>query len=151
MSRYEAQIVWRCDGDFASNRYSRRHEWRFDGGAVVAGSASPQIVPEPLSDAAAVDPEEALVASAASCHMLWLLSLARAAGLSVESYSDKAEAEMGRIAPGRTAITRITLRPKISWSGPAPDAETLERLHHEAHERCFIANSLNSEIVVEPA
>jgi organic hydroperoxide reductase OsmC/OhrA len=151
MSRYEAQIVWRCDGDFASNRYSRRHEWRFDGGAVVAGSASPQIVPEPLSDAAAVDPEEALVASAASCHMLWLLSLARAAGLSVESYCDKAEAEMGRIAPGRTAITRITLRPKISWSGPAPDAETLERLHHEAHERCFIANSLNSEIVVEPA
>jgi len=150
MSRHEAEIVWRCDGDFASNRYSRRHEWRFDGGAVVAGSASPQIVPLPLSDAAAVDPEEALVASAASCHMLWFLSLAQSAGLAVEAYSDKAEAEMGRIAPGRTAITRITLRPDITFSGPAPDAETLARLHDEAHERCFIANSLKTEIVVEP-
>jgi len=150
MSRHEAEIVWRCDGDFASNRYSRWHEWRFDGGAVVAGSASPHIVPPPLADAAAVDPEEALVASTASCHMLWFLSLAQAAGFEVESYSDKAEAEMGRIAPGRTAITRITLRPRVSCSGAAPDAETLARLHHEAHERCFIANSLKSEIVVEP-
>ena len=150
MSRHEAEIVWRSDGEFASGRYSRRHEWRFDGGAVVAGSASPQVVPPPLSDAAAVDPEEALVASAASCHMLWFLSLAQAAGLEVESYSDKAEAEMGRIAPGRTAITRITLRPKITYSGSPPDAATSGRLHHEAHERCFIANSLKSEIIVEP-
>lgn len=151
MSRHEAQVDWRSDGEFASNRYSRRHEWRFDGGAVVTASASPDVVPLPMSDAAGVDPEEALVASVASCHMLWFLSLAQAAGLEVESYSDKAEGEMGRIAPGRMAITRITLRPDIAFAGAAPDAETLARLHHEAHERCFIANSLKTEIVVEPA
>ena len=151
MSRHEAEIVWRSDGEFASGKYSRRHEWRFDGGAVVAGSASPHVVPLPMSDAAAVDPEEALIASAASCHMLWFLSLAQAAGIEIESYSDKAEAEMGRIGPGRTAITRITLRPRIAFAGAAPDAETLERLHHDAPDRCFIANSLTSEIVVEPA
>ena len=151
MSRHEAEIVWRSDGEFASGKYSRRHEWRFDGGAVVAGSASPHVVPLPMSDAAAVDPEEALIASAASCHMLWFLSLAQARGIEVDSYSDRAEGEMGRIGPGRTAITRITLRPRIVFAGPAPDAETLQRLHHEAHERCFIANSLKSEIVVEPS
>ena len=151
MSRHEAEIVWRSDGEFASGKYSRRHEWRFDGGAVVAGSASPHVVPLPMSDAAAVDPEEALIASAASCHMLWFLSLAQAQGIEVLSYADKAEGEMGRIGPGRTAITRITLRPRIVFAGTAPDAETLERLHHEAHERCFIANSLKSEIVVQPS
>ena len=149
MSRHEAEIVWRSDGAFASGRYSRRHEWRFDGGAVVAGSASPQVVPLPLSDAAAVDPEEALVASAASCHMLWFLSLAQAEGIEVRSYSDRADGEMGRIAPGRMALTRITLRPEIAFAGPSPDPETLARLHHQAHERCFIANSLKTEIVVE--
>ena len=150
MSRHEAEISWRSDGEFVSGRYSRRHAWRFDGGAVVTASASPDIVAVPMSDPAGVDPEEALVASAASCHMLWFLSLAREAGLAVESYSDKAEGEMGRIAPGRIAITRITLRPDIAFAGPAPDPATLARLHHEAHERCFIANSLKTEIVVEP-
>jgi organic hydroperoxide reductase OsmC/OhrA len=151
MSRHEAQVDWRSDGEFASGRYSRRHEWRFDGGAVVTASASPDVVPQPLTDPMGVDPEEALVASTASCHMLWFLSLAQAAGLAVESYSDKAEGEMGRVAPGRMAITRITLRPAIAFAGTAPDAETLARLHHQAHERCFIANSLKTEIVVEPA
>ena len=146
-----AAISWRSDGEFASGRYSRRHEWRFDGGAVVAASASPDVVPVPMSDPAGVDPEEALVASVASCHMLWFLSLAQAAGLDVASYADKAVGEMGRIAPGRMAITRITLRPSIAFAGPPPDAETLARLHHDAHERCFIANSLKTEIVVEPA
>ena len=151
MSRHEATIGWRSDGEFASGRYSRRHEWRFDGGALVTASASPHVVAQPMSDPAGVDPEEALVASAASCHMLWFLSLAQAAGLDVASYADSAVGEMGRVAPGRTAITRITLRPEIAFAGPAPDAATLERLHHEAHERCFIANSLKTEIVVEPA
>lgn len=149
MSRHIAEILWESDGGFAAGSYSRRHEWRFDGGAVVAGSASPAIVPEPMSDPAAVDPEEALAASAASCHMLWFLSLAQEAGLDVASYRDRAEAEMGRIAPGRIAITRIVLRPAIAFNGPAPDAAEIGRLHHEAHERCFIANTLNCEIVVE--
>ena len=150
MSRHEATIDWRSDGAFASGSYSRRHLWRFDGGAVVTASASPDVVPTPMSDPAGVDPEEALVASVASCHMLWFLSLAQAAGLDVESYADAAIGEMGRIAPGRMAITRITLRPAIAFAGSSPDAETLARLHHDAHERCFIANSLKTEIVVEP-
>ena len=149
MSRHQATISWRSDGAFASGDYSRRHEWRFDGGAVVPASASPDVVRPPKSDPAGVDPEEALIASAASCHMLWFLSLAQAAGLVVESYEDDAVADMGRIAPGRMAITRIVLRPAIAFAGSPPDEETLERLHHEAHERCFIANTLNCEVVVE--
>ncbi len=150
MSRHTAEIRWTSDGDFLSGKYSRRHEWRFDGGAIVAGSSSPTVVPEPMSDPGAIDPEEALVASAASCHMLWFLALAQGAGLDVESYSDSAEAEMGRIGPGRTAITKITLRPRIAFAGSPPDADALDRLHHQAHERCFIANTLNCEILVEP-
>jgi organic hydroperoxide reductase OsmC/OhrA len=150
MSSHEASIAWRSDGEFASGRYSRRHEWRFDGGAAVIASSSPDVVPVPMSDAFGVDPEEALVASVASCHMLWFLSLAQQAGLDVESYSDNAVGEMGRIAPGRMALTRITLRPAIAFAGPPPSAETLARLHEQVHERCFIANSLNTEIVVEP-
>ena len=150
VSRHLARISWRSDGAFASGGYSRRHEWRFDGGAVVAGSASPAIVPEPMSDPAAIDPEEALAASAASCHMLWFLSLAQQAGLEVELYADAAEGEMGRIGPGRMAVTRIRLRPDIAFSGRAPAADELARLHALAHERCFIANSLKTEIVVEP-
>ncbi|MEA3050503.1 MAG: hypothetical protein QOG84_2339 [Sphingomonadales bacterium] len=150
MSRHVAEIVWRSDGAFASGGYSRRHEMRFDGGAIVTGSSSPDVVPAPLSDPAGVDPEEALVAATASCHMLWFLDLARRAGLDVAAYRDRAEGEMGRNAAGKTAIVRIVLRPEIDFAGAAPDAAAVERVHHEAHERCFIANSLNSEIVVEP-
>ena len=149
MSRHTAAIAWRSDGGFADNSYSRRHVWRFDGGAEVLASASPDVVPVPRSDPAGVDPEEALAASAASCHMLWFLSLAQEAGLAVESYEDEAVAEMGRTGPGRYAITRIALRPRIVFAGRQPDPAELDRLHHEAHERCFIANTLKCEIVVE--
>lgn len=150
MSVHRATVDWRSDGQFASGRYSRRHEWRFDGGAAVVGSSSPDVVPVPLSDPAGVDPEEALVASVSSCHMLWFLSLAQAEGLDIASYSDEAEGVMGRLGPGKMALTRITLRPAIAFTGSPPDASTLDRLHHDAHERCFIANSLKTEIVVEP-
>jgi organic hydroperoxide reductase OsmC/OhrA len=149
MSRHGAEIAWTCAGGFADNSYSRRHRISFDGGATLVGSSSPAIVPEPMSDPAGVDPEEALAASAAACHMLWFLSLAQAAGLMVESYADKAEAELGRVGPGRLAITRIVLRPRIAFAGAAPDAAALASLHHEAHERCFIANSLKCEIVID--
>jgi organic hydroperoxide reductase OsmC/OhrA len=149
MSKHSATVEWKSDGAFASGRYSRRHLWRFDGGAVVPGSASPHVVAKPMSDPSAVDPEEALVAAVSSCHMLWFLSLAQAEGLEVQSYSDAAEGEMGRIGPGRLAITRIVLRPEIAFAGSAPDSAALDRLHHLAHERCFIANSLKSEVVVE--
>ena len=148
MSHHTAAISWRSDGGFADNSYSRRHLWRFDGGAEVVASASPDVVPVPRSDPAGVDPEEALVASTAACHMLWFLSLAQEAGLEVESYADEAVAEMGRTGPGKYAITRITLRPRIAFAGRRPDEAELARLHHAAHERCFIANTLNCEIVV---
>jgi organic hydroperoxide reductase OsmC/OhrA len=149
VSRHTAAIFWRSDGGFADNSYSRRHVWRFDGGAEVVGSSSPDVVPVPRSDPFGVDPEEALAASAAACHMLWFLSLAQEAGLVVDSYEDEAVAEMGRAGPGKYAIVKITLRPRIAFSGPAPDKAALDRLHHDAHERCFIANTLNCPIVVE--
>lgn len=149
MSKHEARIEWRSDGRFTEGKYSRGHSWHFDGGAEVRGSSSPFVVPEPMSDPAGVDPEEALIASASSCHMLWFLSLAREAGLDIVSYSDRAGGVMGKDKDGRIAITRITLRPDIVFAGRQPDPEEIAALHHEAHEKCFIANSLKSEIVVE--
>jgi len=151
VANYVATVSWVSDGEFSSGRYSRAHEWSFDGGTMVRGSSSPSVVPEPMSDPVAVDPEEALIASASSCHMLWFLSLAQKAGLDVRSYRDEAVGVMGKDEWGRIAITRITLRPNIVFAGPEPSEEDLARLHHEAHDRCFIANSLRSEIVVEPA
>lgn len=149
MAEHLATIEWRSDGGFREGRYSRAHSWRFDGGAVVPASASPHVVREPMSDPAGVDPEEALVASASSCHMLWFLHLARDAGLDVAAYRDPAVGTMGKDERGRMGVIRIALRPEIEFAGEAPDPETLARLHHEAHERCFIANSLRTEIVVE--
>jgi organic hydroperoxide reductase OsmC/OhrA len=144
-----ATVEWRSDGGFREGRYSRAHRWTFDGGAVVPASASPHVVAPPMSDPAGVDPEEALVASVSSCHMLWFLHLARDAGLDVAAYRDEARGTMGKDDRGRMAVTRIVLRPQIEFAGEAPEAEALERLHHEAHEKCFIANSLRTEIVVE--
>jgi organic hydroperoxide reductase OsmC/OhrA len=150
MAKHQATISWVLDGEFVSGGYSRGHEWRFDGGAVVRASSSPEVVPVPMSDPFGVDPEEALIASVSSCHMLWFLSLAQAAGLDVRSYTDEAEADLGRIAPGRMAVTRITLRPDIAFNGRDPDATELDRLHHQAHEKCFIANALKAEVAIEP-
>ena len=151
MSSYEAHVEWRLrDGEsFADNRYSRAHSWRFDGGATVEASSSPHVVPLPWSNPAGVDPEEALVASVSSCHMLWFLSLAAKAGHTVSNYSDKASGLMAKDERGLIAMTRITLSPSITFAdGKGPDAGGLAALHHEAHEKCFIANSLRTEIVV---
>lgn len=149
MGKHGASVRWLSDGEFRSGRYSRAHEWLFDGGVVVRASSSPSVVPLPMSDAAGIDPEEALVASASACHMLWFLSLAQAAGFDVERYEDEAEGRLGKDERGRVAITRITLRPRIAFAGRAPEGEELARLHGEAHDKCFIANSLRSEIVIE--
>jgi organic hydroperoxide reductase OsmC/OhrA len=149
MAKHDALIIWRSDGDFATGRYARAHEWRFDGGAIVPASSSPSVVPVPMSDPAGVDPEEALIASAASCHMLWFLDLARRAGFVVESYSDAAQGKVGQDDHGRMAILAITLRPEIMFAGTPPTRDELDHLHHEAHERCFIANSLRARIDVE--
>ena len=149
MPDYLATVEWRSDGRFREGRYSRAHSLTFDGGAVVPGSASPHVVAPPMSDPAGVDPEEALVASASACHMLWFLHLARDSGLDVAAYRDEARGTMGRDERGRMSMTRIVLRPEIAFAGEAPAAEVLQRLHRDAHERCFIANSLRTEIVVE--
>lgn len=150
MAEYVATIEWRRgDQLFADNRYSRAHDWRFDGGALVRGSSAPSSVPVPMSDAAAVDPEEAVVAAASSCHMLFFLAFAAKAGFIVDRYLDQAVGTLGKDDRGRIALTEIVLRPAISWGGAAPDAATLADLHHRAHDACYIANSLRAEIRVE--
>jgi organic hydroperoxide reductase OsmC/OhrA len=151
MSAHTATVRWqRNDADFAGGRYSRRHEWRFDGGAVVAASPSPQVVAPPWSDASAIDPEEAFVAAISSCHMLWFLSLAAERGFVVDRYEDDAVGTMARIAPQRQAIAEVVLRPRVEFAtGHAADANALAALHEAAHERCFIANSVTTAIRVE--
>lgn len=150
MSRHDAEIVWTADGPFTTGHYSRAHAWHFDGGQIVRGSSSPHVVREPMSDPFGVDPEEALVASVAACHMLWFLDLARRAGLDVAAYRDSASGEMGRNADGKTALTRITLHPITTFAGRQPEPAELDALHAQAHDACFIANSLKTQIVVEP-
>ena len=151
MATHTATVRWSASPgeDYARGQYGRAHEWRFDGGAVVLASASPHVVPAPWSDAAGVDPEEAFVASLSSCHMLFFLDFARRAGVVVTSYEDDAEGVMEKGADGRVRITKVTLRPRIEFGGEAPDQAALDDLHHKAHEACFIANSVTSEVVVE--
>lgn len=152
MATHHATIRWFASPgeDYAKGQYSRAHSWSFDGGAIVPASASPHIVPMPWADPDAIDPEEAFVASAASCHMLFFLDFARRAGLVVTGYEDEAEGEMHKGSDGKVRITRIALRPKIMFGGGGPDQAVLDDLHHKAHEACFIANSITSEIVIEP-
>jgi organic hydroperoxide reductase OsmC/OhrA len=152
MSTHHATIRWFASPgeDYAKGQYSRAHSWSFDGGAIVAASAAPHIVPMPWADPDAVDPEEAFVASASACHMLFFLDYARRSGLIVTGYEDEAEGLMEKGADGKTRITRITLRPRIAYGGDAPDPAKLDELHHKAHEACFIANSITSEVVIEP-
>jgi organic hydroperoxide reductase OsmC/OhrA len=151
MSRHTATIHWaRGDAAFTDRRYSRAHAWHFDGGAVVPASSSPQVVRVPFSDASAVDPEEAFVAALSSCHMLWFLDLAAQAGWCVDRYHDEAEGLMQRDAAGHDWIARVVLRPQVAFAGERqPDAGALAELHHRAHESCFLARSVRSEVVVE--
>ena len=153
MSEFTATIHWQRDAQaaFTDNHYNRRHDWRFDGGAVVPGSSSPHSVPLPYSDASAVDPEEAFVASISSCHMLWFLHLAAQAGWVVDDYCDAAVGVMARNGQGRLAMTRVTLRPAVRFGSPRrPTTEQLQHLHHSAHDECYIANSVRSEVLCEP-
>ena len=148
MGQHSAKISWHRNGvEFTDQRYSRAHEWHFDGGARVEASASPANVPEPYSVPAAIDPEEALIAATSSCHMLWFLALAAGRGILVDSYIDEATGLLGEDQPGRHAFTRITLNPQISFSGTQPSAGEIAALHGEAHANCFIANSLRCEVV----
>ena len=154
MSQYQATIDWRRDGaDFSKGRYSRAHRWTLDCGTVLAASASPSVVPLPYSEEKAIDPEEAFVASISSCHMLWFLDIARQAGFVVDSYSDTARGVMTTQDGGGLWVSRVDLYPVTAWGGEPPDRSALEALHHKAHEMCFIANSVQTEIVthLQPA
>lgn len=152
MAHYTAEIQWSRQGAaFVDNRYSRAHTWRFDGGAEVHASSSPRVVPVPMSDSSGVDPEEAFVASLASCHMLWFLAIAAKRGFVVEAYEDEAEGTMGPNDAGRMAMTRVILRPRVEFSGAKiPTSADLDAMHHEAHAKCFIAASVLTEVLVEP-
>ena len=150
MSQHTATISWKDTGtEFMQGRFSRAHSWTFDGGLTVPGSASPAVVRPPLSDPAAVDPEEAFVASLSSCHMLTFLHLARRAGFHVQSYDDAAVGEMTKNEKGVPFISVVTLNPRIVYGGEKrPSAEELAHLHHESHEQCFIAQSVKTEVKV---
>ena len=152
MSGYVATVEWERDGArFTDNRYSRGHRWRFDGGLEVPASASPHVVPLPMSVAAAVDPEEAFVASLSSCHMLFFLSLAAKQGFVVDDYRDEAVGTMARDPGGKLAMTRVALHPVVCYGGhKRPTHAEEDALHHAAHEECFIASSVKTEVTCEP-
>ena len=149
---YRARVCWeRGDAVFTDNRYSRGHAWHFDGGVTVPASSSPYTVRVPLSVEAAVDPEEALVAALASCHMLWFLSLAAADRWRVDDYGDEAVGSMGRNAAGKMAMLSVTLRPRVRFSGAQlPTRAEITQLHERAHEECFIANSVTTAVQIVP-
>ncbi len=152
MFEYSAEVLWlRGEQDFLSNRYSRKHLLRFDGGIEIAGSSSPHVVPIPMSDASAVDPEEAFISSLSSCHMLWFLSIAAKHKFCVDRYSDIATGIMEKNTAGKMFISKVTLKPEVQFSGArTPSHEEINRMHHEAHTECFIANSVRTEIRCEP-
>jgi len=152
MSQHIATIHWQRTGaEFVSGHYSREHTWTFDGGVVVPASASPSVVPAPWSNPAHVDPEEAFVAAISSCHMLTFLYLAGQRGFLVDSYRDEAVGMMTKNELGVPWVSAVTLHPQIRYGGstlPLPPEEA--RLHHEAHEQCFIARSIKTEVTVKP-
>jgi len=136
---------------FTDNRYSRGHRWQFDGGIEVPASSSSHVVPLPQSVAAAVDPEEAFVAAISSCHMLWFLSIAAKRGFIVDQYRDGAVGFMNKDASGKLAMTRVVLRPAVDFAADSrPSSDDINAMHHEAHEQCFIANSVKTEVRCDP-
>jgi organic hydroperoxide reductase OsmC/OhrA len=148
MAEHSAELFWKPgeNDEFLTGRYSRVHQIRFDGGLVVDGSASPSVVRAPWSSEEAADPEELFVASLSSCHMLWFLDFARRAQVEVRAYTDRPSGQLGKNAEGRIAMLKVTLRPYADCDA---DRATLEELHHKAHEACFIANSVKTDIVVD--
>jgi organic hydroperoxide reductase OsmC/OhrA len=150
MSKHVATVSWRRGGQpFTDTKYSRAHMWIFDGGATVPASSSPHNVPEPMSVAANVDPEEAFIAALSSCHMLWFLAIAAKRGFMVDTYRDAAEGTLDDNEDGKPAMTQVVLRPGISWGGSKrPTDAEITAMHDEAHDNCFIANSVKTEVTV---
>jgi organic hydroperoxide reductase OsmC/OhrA len=151
MSDHKASIRWvRSTGDFLKGTYSREHTWTFDGGVVVPASPSPAAVRPPFSNPANVDPEEAFVASIASCHMLTYLYVASRKGFELASYEDEAVGQLTKNERGIPWVSSVVLRPRIVYSGSkTPTSAEEEEMHHAAHDQCFIANSVKTEIRVE--
>ncbi len=151
MSEHKATIRWTfTEGDFLKGRYTREHTWSFDGGTTIAASASPAAVPKPFCNAALVDPEEAFVASIASCHMLTYLFLAGKAGFQIASYEDEAVGQLTKNERGVPWVSSVVLHPRIQYAGDRrPSDADHERLHHAAHEQCFIANSVRTDVTVQ--
>jgi organic hydroperoxide reductase OsmC/OhrA len=152
VATYTADVLWtRGEQAFVDNRYSRRHTITFDGGAELQGSSSPHVVPVPYSDPAAVDPEELLVAALSNCHMLWFLSIAAKRRFRVDRYADSASGSMARNTQGKEYLASVTLRPRVAFSGDhLPSSDEIRRMHHDAHDECYIANSVLTTIHVEP-
>ncbi|MBI3791507.1 MAG: OsmC family protein [Gemmatimonadetes bacterium] len=152
MAHYSTDLVWtRGDQPFLDKRYSRRHLIRLDGGVEIPASSSPHVVRVPMSDPAALDPEEGFVASLSSCHMLWFLDFAARAGFRVDRYADHATGVLAKNAAGREAMTEVTLHPDVAFSGERrPTREEITHLHHQAHDACYIANSVTTDVRVEP-
>jgi len=150
--QYTAEIIWtRGEQDFLGKRYSRLHLWRFDGGVEIPASSSPHVVPLPMSDASAVDPEEAFIASLSSCHMLTFLAIAAKHKFCVDRYRDKAVGIMEKNTQGKWFVSLVTLKPEIVFSSDVlPTTQEIDAMHHDAHEECFIANSVKTEVRCEP-
>ncbi|NVD07738.1 OsmC family peroxiredoxin [Vibrio sp. JPW-9-11-11] len=148
---FVATIKWQRNAQeaFNDNQYSRAHTWEFDGGVSVPASASPHVVPLPFSVEENVDPEEAFIASISSCHMLTFLGIAAKRRYVIDSYTDLAQGVMEEDANGKTSVTKVTLKPVIVFVGNKPNKAQLEKLHHLAHQHCFIANSVKTEITTE--
>ena len=152
MSEYKAKITWhrQIDEEFVQSRYSRGHEWSFDGGTTIPASSSPHIVPLPYSVEANVDPEEAFVAALSSCHMLLFLSIAAKRRFVVDTYIDNAVGIMEQDENGRFSISKVVLRPEIVFSGDKqPSKEQVKKMHHQSHTQCFIANSVKTNVITE--
>ena len=150
MSEYLATIKWhRGKQPFKDNKYSRSHTWEFDGGLTVPASASPHVVPSPMSVEYNVDPEEAFVASLSSCHMLFFLSIAGEKGYVVDSYTDNAVGTMEKDKANKVSMTSVLLRPEVRLSGQQASIKELELMHEQAHEMCFIANSVKTEVSIK--
>ena len=151
MSEHSATIEWRrATPDFNYRTYDRSHVWRFESGVEIRGCASPANVPATAPKARGVHPEEGFVAAISSCHMLWFLHVACTRKLTVDRYSDHATGVLEKDRAGKMSVTRVTLRPAVVFSGAQPTAEQLAELHEEAHDQCFIANSVKTEIAIEP-
>jgi len=149
--KFTAKVVWKKypSESFVDKKYSRKHTWNFDGGAVINASSSPLSVPVPMSDATAVDPEEALVAAVSSCHMLFFLSIAAANNLVVSQYEDEAEGIMKKDSAGLLTMTQVTLRPMVIFTADKqPLAQQVNEMHKQAHAQCYIANSIKSTIII---